>query len=366
MRSFSRVVGSLFVVSSVVLGACSTPDHAPGSFAARLGRTAQKIVNGKPSTSTQDATVMLVQGGDLACTATLITPNLILTARHCISNLDEETECGTIKSDFSASSFSIALGVDASPSSTVAKGKKIYAPKVKDLCDNQDIALIQLDKDVKEGKIAKVRFTPLEVGEKTVAVGYGDDGSGDLTPERYQRTNVAVTAIGPATTKYKTKQGQSLPVEAAANEIVTTESTCFGDSGGPLFDADGLVVGVTSRGIDEECVDRPTIWTGVSQWEDFIKEAAEKAGHPLDEATSTDDADEDEDTSKPSSKGDDDDDDDDDGDDDKRKEKDKTSTTNVNASCSAGVVAPASASTSGATLAVLGLALVSAASRRRR
>lgn len=315
VHGFSRAL--LTTILATMIGACAGPssdrdrdrDRA-SSESAFLGRTRQKIVNGVPSTSAQDATVMLTQNGELACTATLITPNLILTARHCVSNLDEESECGTSKGEMAVTSFGVALGVNASGSSNVAKGKRLFVPPTKSLC-GADIALIQLDKDLTQNKRAVVRFTKLTVGEKTTAVGYGDDGSGDLTPGRFQRTNVQIVALGPGTNNYKAKNGQTFQVEVPEGDVQTTESTCFGDSGGPLFDAQGQVVGVTSRGIDDACIDRPTLWTGIPQHEQLIRDAAEAAGHPLEEASSAEDT-EDEGSSKPSSKDDDDDDEDDD------------------------------------------------------
>jgi secreted trypsin-like serine protease len=284
-----RGAGSvLFTLSlTLMIGACAAPSSGSAESAI-VGRTRQKIVNGVPSTAAQDATVMLTQNGELACTATLITPNLILTARHCVSNLDESTECGSSKSEMAVTSFGVALGVDASGSSSVAKGKRLFVPSTKSLC-GADIALIQLDKDLKENKRAVVRFTKFKVGEKTTAVGYGDDGTGDVTPGRFQRTGVQIVALGPKTNSYKARDGQSLQVDVPEGDVQTTESTCFGDSGGPLFDADGQVVGVTSRGIDDACIDRPTIWTGIPQHEQFIRDAAEAAGHPLEDAASSGD-----------------------------------------------------------------------------
>jgi len=111
--------------------------------------------------------------------------------------------------------------------------------------------------------------------------GYGDDGTGNVTNGRFVRTGIKVDAVGPSDYSYTTAAGQALPVTLPAGEIGTGESTCFGDSGGPLFDAAGNVIGMTSRGIDGECNDRPSIYTDTASHAQVIMAAATAAGHPL-------------------------------------------------------------------------------------
>ncbi len=273
-----------FVVPfALLLLACTASTEGTGEE--RTQTTKQRIVGGTVSTAAQDATVMLSDNGTFSCTGTLIAPNLVLTARHCIARLNEnQGECGTVISDGQPSAQGISLGVNASAGQRVARGIKFYVPPSKDMCGT-DIALIQLDKDLPNAKIAKVRFTQLTVGEVTTAVGYGDTGNnGQLAPSRLQRTNVKIEAIGPTSGLYRTKNGQTLPYPVPNGDFSTSESTCFGDSGGPLFDAEGRVVGVTSRGIDQSCIDRPSIFTGLIFNQKLIEDAARSAGHPLDAA----------------------------------------------------------------------------------
>src|SRR5207247_1491146 len=127
------------------------------------------------------------------------------------------------------------------------------------------------------------RFTPLKVGESAVAVGYGEVGTGDHAEPatRLQNTGVKILALGPASNTYRAQDGQTFPITVPTGDIESNESTCFGDSGGPLFDQAGQIVGVTSRGIDDACIDRPTLWTGLPQHEKLIRDSATTAGHPL-------------------------------------------------------------------------------------
>lgn len=235
----------------------------------------QAIVGGTSSTPEQDATVLLNEKGMPSCTGVLLAPNLVVTARHCITYFNRNDPCGLpFRGELPTSHITVSVGVHASPQSWVARATKFYVPTTSSLCGS-DIALIALDDDITDVKPVSLRFAPTSIDEVATAVGYGD------RPGRKQRTDVKVLAIGPLRTSYVTADGYKLPVYIDPHEVMTSESTCWGDSGGPLFDASGTLIAVAARGIDDRCRDRPTIWTTVNGHEQLIRQAATAVGHAL-------------------------------------------------------------------------------------
>lgn len=217
---------------------------------------APRIVGGGPSPPSQDATVLLRIGAGSTCTGSLVASNLVLTARHCIE-MDEPIE--------------IAVGSFAHDAAPVASGTKVYLPETES--EGDDIAIVALDRRILDIAPAVVRTTKPEIGERGIAVGYGEDGDGAVPRVRKQRASIRIDALGPATVEYRTSDGEPIHVALADKMIATGESTCFGDSGGPLFDEEGAIIGITSAGVDKQCRDRPSLFVGTYAFEALLTRA---------------------------------------------------------------------------------------------
>lgn len=271
-----------------------------------IGTSADPIIKGKDSTSDQDAVVLIVKldfkSGIGACTGTLIAPNLVLTARHCVSNVASApfgckedgtlypgSQGGKAGSDFDPKILRFFVGKDApefgrGPINVAANGKAILHDGSKVLCSH-DLALVVLDRDIPDAKIASLRLEgDPRVGEKLTSVGWGVTEKEDIPAVRKQRTDVLVRRVGPSPLNE-----QKLEAPVPGNDFEVGESICSGDSGGPAFSQEtGSVIGVVSRGGNGSSSEDPRAnctgsstrnnYTKVAPFKDLIMKAFAEAG----------------------------------------------------------------------------------------
>src|ERR1051326_5824095 len=114
-----RRLAILFALGAFASG-CSTTAEQPTEHVASKGAA---IIDGSESPATQDAVVLVVIHNHGSCTGTLVAPNLVLTARHCVTQTDEGAQCkvdgtsaggGTLYANFAASDLLVYKGQDAS------------------------------------------------------------------------------------------------------------------------------------------------------------------------------------------------------------------------------------------------------------
>jgi hypothetical protein len=211
------------------------------------------------------------------CTGTLIAPNLVLTARHCISRHDDgPVVCGQSPLEDLASGDAIAVTSDATVDrdSRWFRGTKVHVPpEGVDNC-GYDIAIVELAGAGVPSTVAIPHVPRIDslvtTGERYTAVGYGlTQENADDYGTRQLRDGLTVQC----------EPGSCDSAFVRAREFVGETGVCNGDSGGPALDDAGRVVGVVSRG-STDC-DAP-VYVAVSHWRDFIMsvalEASERAG----------------------------------------------------------------------------------------
>lgn len=242
------------------------------------------IVGGSPDTEGGAVVALRIGSGSRAelCSATLIAPNVLLTARHCVSKTVQKTVICNSKGDSEngphfgddhpIEDIHVYTGAKPNFDGPVAAGvREIVRPNGSVVCDS-DIALLVLDKEIEDITPLPVRLTRTASVKETIrSVGYGKTDSGS-TGQRLRKTGVTVRAIGPGLSPSETALGK--------NEFEVGISICHGDSGGPaISQSTGAIIGVVSRGGDCN-EDFGHVYTQTSGFTDLIDRAIKIAGAP--------------------------------------------------------------------------------------
>jgi hypothetical protein len=187
------------------------------------------------------------------CSGALVAPNLVLTARHCVSRAVTATPSCDAKGrshngvhlaeDADPQQITIFARGEVHPDSDIPSARAIRTlhPSGQVLCD-ADVAFLVLDRPVTGVRIMPMRLSgPVESGDIVVPVGFGG-GAKMAVGTRVARPVSTVLATGPASNR---DTGAVL----GPREFEVDQATCRGDSGGPAVDArTGEIVGVVSRG----------------------------------------------------------------------------------------------------------------------
>jgi V8-like Glu-specific endopeptidase len=222
--SFSALCPTLL---PFLLVACSGGADAP------TAADSDSIVGGRRDRADR-AVIALSIGGEGLCSGSLIAKNVVLTARHCVSDTSESVGCPAdapqISADRDPSTLTVLVGNDIATATPVALGRALIVPPSNVLCDN-DIALVELDRPVPGVTPAQVNLDNNVVrGERLRMVGFGKRGDQLGAGKKYQRSHVPV-------------------LDVSRSELMVGEVSCNGDSGGPAFDEETQrIVGVVSRG----------------------------------------------------------------------------------------------------------------------
>jgi V8-like Glu-specific endopeptidase len=275
------VHGSRLTLTALVFGlgfsACALPASDEASLAEAVGTATQAIDGGYLDNDTTAVVGILAlsNGGVVgSCSGTLIAPNVVLTAQHCVANIS--TGAGVVdcaKSTFEAAKKASSMFVTTktslsqNPTDYVGTKEVLIPANGSPVCGN-DIAILILSKPIPETeavpRVPRVD-TPVKKGEKYYAVGYGQRGDNGPSGTRYRLDDLRTACVGAAC---------GAPQYIADSELLGDTGICQGDSGGPAFDLQNRVFGVVSRG-GAGCVS--PVYGHVEPWGDWIKSVVVQA-----------------------------------------------------------------------------------------
>lgn len=222
-----------------------------------------------------------LDSGQSWCTSTLIAPNLLLTAQHCVRPVLTQgrgIRCGQTPygEPYDVAWMSATSATYMNQPATWHDAAEVYLPGGdNDICGT-DIALVRLRDNVPASEATplppRVDVAP-RPGEPVTGVGYGIGAEDEVGGVRRMRDDFVVRCTA--------DDCDWIDARTIEREFGVSGSVCSGDSGGPVIDDQGRALGALSAGA-WDCYN-DAYYTSVYDFGDWVREvaleAAERGGY---------------------------------------------------------------------------------------
>jgi secreted trypsin-like serine protease len=277
--AIKRTIRRVGVASLIVCGCVAMALTTAGTAAAQSPR----IVGGEPAaTGTWPYAVRIVVTTPTetgTCTGSVVAPNVVLTAAHCVADLDTMTLWPT--SDYTVTTGTVDLSANAGQisgvSEVVADPSFVkYTSGSGSESSDYDAALLQLSSPTSAPSLTltspSTDASIYDAGTAAAVAGWGlTVGGGDVLPDNLQWATTVVQSQSyceaVAAEKFDAPfdaADQMCAIDAPSDTV----STCAGDSGGPLLAVDpsgNLVeIGLTTLGQADCDTSDPDFFTNVA------------------------------------------------------------------------------------------------------
>ena len=235
----------------LLLTACVAPGEP-------IGEGSSPIFNGARESGYPEVVFLYNQRNGAGCTATIVAPRLVLTAKHCIQ--------GSGNSAGPPGDFLLIVGPAATSGTAQYRVQEVRpVPGSWDINsgDGTDVAVLILARAAAEAPREMTFDSPGAIsGGAFTAVGYGTTESGNNSRAKY--------SVGGRVQGVRGRQ------------IFVEPSVCPGDSGGPIIGPEGRIWGVASFIYSTErrqarCGD-PGAYNAIAPFQGFIEQALEDSG----------------------------------------------------------------------------------------
>jgi secreted trypsin-like serine protease len=259
MQSQSRTTRQARLALAMLAAVAATSSFAQQrpvtADALRPSTPAQRIVGGSLTTTPQPWVAALLQNGQQGCGGSLIAPQWVVTAAHCVSGGANPTQ------------VRVGSLYRSSGGQVISISQKIIHPSYSssNINGGNDIALLKLASPV--SGITPIGIAASAPGTNTAVRLYGwgqttPQSGGDRGSEQLKQLDTQIIASS-SCANYRTGD--------LCLRGTTSATACYGDSGGPAL-VGGALVGATSRagGNNSTCGTTNVLYTSVVYFKNWI------------------------------------------------------------------------------------------------